>query len=672
MTGRNSMRHHRYVSHFVICSALACIAPSLATRLSAAEPKDATATTKAANEKLLKQLPFADEDDFADARRGLIAEGATMIKDAKGRAVWDLSGFSFLDAAGAAPDTVNPSLWRQARLNMIRGLFKVTDHVYQVRGYDLSNITFIEGDTGYLVIDPLVSSETAKAALELLYEHVGKKPVVAVIYSHSHVDHFGGSLGVTTEAEVRAGKVRVIASEGFREHALSENVMAGNAMTRRSTYLYGTVLPISPKGNVDDGIGKGISSGRVTVLVPTEYVTATGQELTIDGVKIVFQLTKGTEAPTEMNFYFPQFRALCMADNCLHTMHNLYTPRGAEIRDAKAWSGFLNETVELFGDKTDVMFAGHHWPRWTPARITDMLKKQRDLYKYIHDQTLRLANQGFTAVEIAEQLQLPDELAREWHLRGHYGTLSHNVKAVYQKYLGWFDGNPATLHPLPPDQSGKKYVEFMGGAAAVLEKARTAFEKGEYRWVAEVVNHVVFAEPDNREARELQSDALEQLGYQSESASWRNFYLAGARELRDGIKKVPTPQGRNADMIRVMTIEMIFDFMAIRLNGTKARGKKLVFNWNFTDTKEQYVLALENCALTTQVGKQAPDADVTVTLSRASLDEMLGGGTNFVTIVAAGRVKLQGEARKLVEFFSLLDEFDIWFNIVTPRGHKRK
>lgn len=665
------LRLRQFVSHLVFCAPV-LVGLYFPALLAAAGPKEATATTKAANEKLLKQLHFADESDFADARRGLIAEGLTTIKDAKGRAVWDLSSFSFLEGNGAAPDTVHPGLWRQARLNLIRGLFKVTDRVYQVRGYDLSNIAFIEGDTGYIVIDPLVSSETAKAALDLVTEHVGKKPVVAVIYSHSHVDHFGGSLGVTTEADVLAGKVRVIASEGFREHALSENVMAGNAMTRRSTYLYGTVLPISPKGNVDDGIGKGISTGRVTVLVPTEYVTATGQELTIDGVKIVFQLTKGSEAPTEMNFYFPQFKALCMADNCLHTMHNLYTPRGAEIRDAKAWSGFLQETVELFGDKTEVMFAGHHWPRWTPARITDMLKKQRDLYKYIHDQTLRLANQGFTAVEIAEQLQLPDELTRDWHLRGSYGTLNHNVKAVYQKYLGWFDGNPATLHPLPPSQSSKKYVEFMGGAAAVIEKAQAAFEKGEYRWVAEVVNHVVFAEPDNREARELQSDALEQLGYQSESASWRNFYLAGARELRDGIKKVPIPQGRNADMIPVMTIEMIFDFMSIRLNGTKARGKKFVFNWNFTDTKEQYVLALENCALTTQVGKQAPGADVTVTLSRATLDEMLGGGTNFVTIVAAGRVKLQGETRKLVEFFTLLDEFDIWFNIVTPRGHKRK
>jgi alkyl sulfatase BDS1-like metallo-beta-lactamase superfamily hydrolase len=664
------MVYHRFVPQFVFC-AVALAGSLLPARISAVEPKDATAATKAAHEKLLKELPFADEDDFADARRGRIAEGSATIRDARGRVVWDLSGYSFLNE-GAAPDTVNPSLWRQARLNMIHGLFKVTDHVYQVRGYDLSNIAFVVGDTGYIVIDPLVSSETAKAALDLVYEHVGKKPVVAVIYSHSHIDHFGGSLGVTTEAEVRAGKVRVIASEGFREHAASENVMAGNAMTRRSTYLYGTVLPQSPKGKVDDGIGKGISTGHVASLVPTEYVTVTGQELTIDGVKIVFQLTKGAEAPTEMNFYFPQFKALCMADNCLHTMHNLYTPRGAEIRDGKAWSGFLNDTIELFGDKTDVMFAGHHWPRWTSARIIDMLKKQRDLYKYIHDQTLRLANQGLTPTEIAEQLTLPDELAREWYIRGYYGTLSHNIKGVYQKYLGWFDGNPANLDPLPPEQSSKKYVEFMGGSAAVLEKARAAFEKGEYRWVAQVVNHVVFAEPDNRQARELQSDALEQLGYQAEAASWRNFYLAGARELRDGITKVPTPQGRNADIVHVMTVEMIFDFLAVRLNGTKARGKKLVFNWNFTDTKEQYVLTLENCALTVLVGKQAADADVVVTLTRASLDDILGGGTNFVTILAAGRVKLQGEARKLVELFSLIDDFDIWFNVVTPRGSKRK
>jgi alkyl sulfatase BDS1-like metallo-beta-lactamase superfamily hydrolase len=671
MTREYCASQHRCARHFVLCAVVGLVGLSITAPLRAAEPKEATAATKAANEQLLQQLPFADEEDFADARRGLIAEGPATIRDAKGRAVWDVMEYSFLNAQ-AAPDTVNPSLWRQARLNLIRGLFKVTDRVYQVRGYDLSNIGFIAGDTGYIVIDPLVSSETAKAALELVYEHLGKKPVVAVIYSHSHVDHFGGSLGVATEAEVQAGKVRVIASEGFREHAASENVMAGNAMTRRSTYQYGTVLPPAPNGTVDDGLGKGISSGRVSALVPTEYVTATGQELTIDGIKIVFQLTKGTEAPTEMNFYFPQFKALCMADNCLHSMHALYTPRGAEIRDARAWSGFLSEAIELFGDKSDVMFAGHHWPRWTSGRIVAMLKKQRDLYKYIHDQTLRLANQGYTPGAIAEQISLPDELAREWYIRGYYGTLRHNIKAVYQKYLGWFDGNPSNLDPLPPEESSKKYVEFMGGAAAVLEKARAAFEKGEYRWVAEVVNHVVFAEPDNREARELQADTLEQLGYQAESAIWRNFYLAGARELRDGMTKVPTPQGRNADIIRVMTVEMIFDFLAVRLNGVKARGKKLVVNWNFTDTNEQYVLALENCALTFLAGKQAAGADVTVTLARTALDELLSGGANFVTSLAGGRVKVQGEVKKLVELFSLLDDFDLWFNIVTPRGHKRK
>jgi alkyl sulfatase BDS1-like metallo-beta-lactamase superfamily hydrolase len=655
----------------VCCTAIAAVGLLLSASSRGAEPKGASAWTTAAHDRLLKQLPFADEDDFADARRGHIAEGLATIRDAKGRVVWDVTGFSFLKGE-AAPDTVHPGLWRQARLNMIRGLFQVTERIYQVRGYDLSNMGFVVGDTGYIVIDPLVSTETARAALDLVYEHVGRKPVVAVIYSHSHVDHFGGSLGITTEADVQSGKVRVIASEGFREHALGEYVLAGNAMTRRATFLYGTMLPTSTQGNVDEGVGKGISSGRVTVLVPTEYVTATGQEFTIDGVKIVFQLTKGSEAPTEMNFYFPQFKALCIADNCLHTMHHLYTPRGAEVRDAKAWSGFLSETVDLFGDKSDVMFAGHHWPRWTSARIVDMLKKQRDLYKYIHDQTLRLANQGYTPNEIAEKLALPDELVREWYNRDHYGTLRNNVRAVYQKYLGWFDGNPAHLDPLPPDQSSRKYVEFMGGAPEVLIKARAAFEQGEYRWVAEVVNHVVFAEPDNREARELQADALEQLGYQCESAASRNFYLAGARELRDGVTKVPTPQGRIADTIRTMTVEMIFDYLSIRLNGTKARGKKLVINWNFTDTNEQYVLALEHCALTVQVGKQSGDADATVTLARAALDEMFSGGTNFVTVLASGRVKVHGETRKLVELFSLLDEFDLWFNIVTPHGHRRK
>ncbi len=520
------------------------------------------------------------------------------------------------------------------------------------------------------MIDPLVSAETAKAAVDLLYKHLGNKPITAVIYSHSHVDHFGGVKGIVSEAEVTAGKVRIIAPAGFLEHAVSENVIAGNVMGRRAMSMYGALLPRSPRGHIDAGLGKGVSNGRVTLLAPTEFVKQTGQELTIDGVRIVFQITAGAEAQAEMNFYFPQFKALCTADNCVHTLHNLYTLRGAEVRDGKAWSQFLDEAIELFGDKTDVLFAGHTWPCWSREKVVDMLKKQRDIYKYIHDQTLRLANHGYTMLEIAEKLEIPEPLAREWYNRGYYGTVRHNVKAVYQKYLGWFDGNPAHLDPLPPEAAGKKYVEFMGGSAAVLEKARAAYEKGEYRWVVEVVNHVVFAEPDNRAARELQADALEQLGYQAESASWRDFYLSGASELRSGKVKADAPNSENSDIAEALTVELMFDYLAVHLNGPRAGGSKMRLNWIFTDTKDRYLLTLENSALTYLAGKQAVDADATVTTSRAALVGIVLRPTSIASSLATGGIVIHGDARKLVELLALLDQFDLWFNLVTPRRAK--
>jgi alkyl sulfatase BDS1-like metallo-beta-lactamase superfamily hydrolase len=641
-----------------------------ASAVGGGEPNDATDATREVNAAVAQQLPFADQQDFEDARRGLIDEGPATIRDARGHVVWDVEQYAFLKGDAGAPATVNPSLWRQAQLNLIRGLFKVTDRVYQVRGYDLSNISFVAGDTGYIVIDPLVSAETARAALDLLFQHVEKKPIVAVIYSHSHVDHFGGVKGIVAEEDMRAGKVRIIAPAGFLEHAVSENVMAGNVMTRRAMYMYGSLLPRSPRGQVDAGIGKAVSHGRVTLLRPTDYVGATGNEMTIDGVKIVFQFTPGAEAQTEMNFYLPQLKALCVADNCLHALHNLYSLRGTEVRDGKAWSEFLNETVELFGDKTEVMFAGHTWPCWGRERIVDMLKKQRDAYKYIHDQTLRLANHGYTMLEIAGMLKLPEPLARVWYNRGYYGTVSHNAKAVYQKYVGWFDGNPAHLDPLPPEEAAKKYVEFMGGSAAVLEKARAAYAKGEYRWVAEVVNHVVFAEPENRTARDLQADALEQLGYQAESASWRNFYLSGARDLRNGITKGAAANVTNSDVGEALKTEMLFDYLSAHLNGPRAGGKTTKINWIFTDTKEQYLLTLENSALTYLAGKQAADASTTVTTTGATLIAIVLGRTNVVSCLANGSLVIQGDVRKLVELLSLLDKFDIWFNLVTPRRSK--
>lgn len=636
----------------------------------AVEPNDASDFTRKTNEKVLKNLPFNDKHDFEDAQRGFIAKlPSTIIRDAKGNVVWDMDQYSFLDREGEIPGTVNPSLWRQAQLNNFHGLFKVTDHIYQVRSYDLANISFVEGATGYIVIDPLTSAETAKAALELLYQNVGKKPVVAVIYTHSHVDHWAGVKGVVSEEDVNAGKVRIIASAGFLEHAVSENVSAGNAMGRRALYMYGALLPKGPKGQVDAGLGKTISTGSVTMIVPTDIISKTGTEMTIDGVKIVFQYTPGTEAPTEMNFYFPQFRALCMAENCSHTMHNLYTLRGAQVRDAKAWHHFLEEAVDLFGDKTDVVFVSHHWPKWGKENFIPWMKKQADLYKYVHDQTLHLANQGYTMLEIADKLKLPEDLEKEWFNRGYYGSLSHDTKAVYQKYLGWFDGNPADLDPLPPTEASKRYIEYMGGADTVLAKARNAYEKGDYRWVAEVVNHVVFADPGNREARELQADTLEQLGYQAESGPWRNFYLTGARELRNGVKPSPLTLV-SGDVLKAMTIDMIFDYMAICLNGPKASGKNIKINWNFTDTKEQYVLTLENATLSHWEGKQAKDADTTITLKRSTWNDIISAAPNVKGVVESKlmsrEIAIESSKLKMLELMAMMDKFDFWFNIVTP------
>jgi len=650
---------------------LACIVVA-PTVVRGAEPKEATASTKQVNAGILKRMPFADRADYEDARRGLIDAGPGTVRDARGNIVWDLTEYAFLEKDGPPPETVNPSLWRQAQLNLVHGLFKVTDRVYQVRGYDLSNISFVVGDSGYIVIDPLVSAETARAAVDLLFKNLGEKPLVAVIYSHSHIDHFGGVKGIVSEEDVKAGRTKIIASEGFLENAVSENVIVGNLMSRRATYMYGSLLPRTPRGHVDTGVGKAISSGQVTLLAPTEYVTATGQEMTIDGVKIVFQFTPGTEAPTEMNFYFPQFKALYAADNSIHSLHNLFTLRGAEVRDAREWSHFLDETIDLFGEKSEVMFAGHTWPRWTSAKVIDMLKKQRDVYKYIHDQTVRLANQGHSMLEIAEMLTLPDELAKEWYNHGYYGTINHNVKAVYQKYIGWFDGNPAHLESLPRREAGRKYVEFMGGSTAVLEKARASYAQGDYRWVAQVVNHLVFAEPDNREARELQADALEQLGYQAEAGSWRNYYLSGAQELRNGVVKAESPSAANADVAEALKADMLLDYLCVHLNGPRANGKKITLNWDFTDTKARYVLTLENSALTYRAGKQATDADATVSVSQATLIAIVLKKSSIVVNLANGGIVIQGDVRKLVELLALMDTFDLWFNLATPNSERKK
>lgn len=654
----------RCVSFTALCILFA--APYQAA-LAQEAPKPATAATRAANQAVLNELNFNDKQDFEDAQRGFIDAPATLtIKDAKGNVVWDLESYkSYISADSAAPDTVNPSLWRNAQLNMIHGLFKVTDRIYQVRGYDLSNITFIEGDTGWIVGDPLISAETAKAAYDLVTKNLGQKPIVAVVHSHSHTDHYGGVRGIVDEADVKAGKVKIIAPHGFTEEAVSENVIAGNAMSRRAVYMYGALLPRSPEGGVNAGLGQTISAGTATLIEPTDVIEKTGQEMTVDGVKMVFQMTPGTEAPSEMNTFFPQFKAMWMAENATHTFHNVLTLRGAKVRDPLIWAHFLNETINLYGPNIETEFASHHWPMWDNARILEFLAKQRDLYKYIHDQTVRLMNEGYTGVEISNMIKLPPELGQEWYNRGYYGTVKHNSRAIYQRYMGFYDANPSTLDQLPPEEAAKKYVDYMGGANAVIAKSKADFDKGEYRWVAEALKHVVFANPDNAEAKGLLADAYEQLGYQAESGPWRSVYLQGAYELRNGVPSSGQTVTASPDTIRAMPPDLLFNYLGVRLNADKAAGKNLVLNLTFTDLGKSYALVVENGTLNYE-DRLLPNADATINTTKATLDSVQLGETTLETAVESGDMKVGGRKEALGELMAMLDTYPFWFNIVTP------
>ena len=626
---------------------------------------DVTSVTAEVNQAVLNTLPFDDRSDFDRAKRGFIATlDNAEISDTDGESVFNLPAYDFINQA--APASANPSLWRQSQLLYIHGLFKVTDRIYQVRNFDLANMTLIEGDTGWIIIDPLTSNETAKAGLDLANQHLGGRPVVAVIYTHSHADHFAGAKGVASSADVIAGNTQVIAPSGFMESVVSENILAGQAMTRRSTFMFGNVLPKNPTGTIGTGLGLTTAEGSVSLLAPTHVVESTGETMVIDGVDIVFQNTPGAEAPAEMMFYFPQFKALCLSEEVNGTMHNLYTPRGAQVRDGLGWSKYINETIELFAADTEVAFGSHHWPRWGGDEVLNYLKKQRDMYRFIHDQTLRMANAGMTPIEIAEELQLPASLDQEFFNRGYYGTVSHNVKAVYQRYFGWFDGNPANLEPLSPVASSVRYIEFMGGSEAVLEKARASFDEGDYRWVAQVVNHVVFAQPDNVKAKQLQADALEQLGFQAESGPWRNFYLAAASELRNGVVPSRTPDLANADFAQVMEIGMFFDAMAIKINPAKAEGVYLELNFNFTDINEQYSLVVENSTLNYVKDKQTQSAQTTLTMKKSDLINIGIGLASPAALLASGDIDISGNPLKLAKLFSMQEESDMWFNIVTP------
>lgn len=630
-------------------------------------PKDAAPATKQANDALYQQLPFDNKSDFEDAHKGFIAAlPDTVIKGESGNVIWDPKQYAFIKEGEKAPDTVNPSLWRQSQLINISGLFEVTNGIYQIRNLDLSNMTIIEGKEGVTVVDPLVSAETAKVGMDLYFKNRGKKPVVAVIYTHSHVDHYGGVRGVVDEADVKTGKVKIYAPAGFMESAVSENIMAGNVMSRRASYMYGNLLKADPKGQVGAGLGTTTSAGTVTLIAPTDYVTKTGEKHVIDGLTYDFMMAPGSEAPAEMLWFIEEKKVIQTAEDVTHTLHNTYSLRGAKIREPLPWSKYINDAINLWGDKAEVLMAQHHWPTWGNDNVNKLMKSQRDLYRYINDQTLRMANEGLTRDEIAAQFKLPPSLATMWANRGYYGSVSHDVKATYVLYLGWFDGNPATLDELPPEDAAKKYVEYMGGADSILQKAKADYDKGNYRWVAQVVSKVVFADPDNKAARSLEADALEQMGYQAESGPWRNFYLTGAQELRNGVKQLPTPNTASPDTVRAMTPEMFFDYLALHINGEKAANAKAVLNVDFGGDGGKYKLELENGVLNHTANSEAQNADATLTLSRETLNKVILKEETLKQAQDKGEVKITGDAGKVNELLGYMDKFDFWFNMVTP------
>jgi len=595
---------------------------------------------------------FSDRSDFADADRGFLGTLEPMVvKTSDGRVVWDMDSWRFLDAD--CPDTANPSLWRQAQLTAKHGLYEVTDGIYQVRGFDLSNMTLVESDHGVIVIDPLVCAETAAAAIALYRRHRGDRAVTAVIYSHSHIDHFGGVLGV-----VDAGTaVPIVAPEHFLAHAVSENVYAGTAMLRRGYYYGALHVPKTAAGTLGMGLGASTSQGTVGLIAPTHDITHTGQEQILDGVRIVFQMTPGTEAPAEMNFYLPGKRALCLAENATHNLHNLLTLRGAQVRDPRIWSRYLAEAIERFARDCDVAFASHHWPTWGTDGIVTYLAQQRDLYAYLHDQTLRLINQGYAGSEIAELIEMPPGLDRAWHTHGYYGSVNHDIKAIYQRYLGWYDANPAHLWQHPPEAAGTRYVQVIGGVDATVTKAREFFEQGDLRFAAELASHAVFADPGNDAARELLATVLERLGYGSECATWRNCFLTGAQELRT--KTIEHTEVSSAGLAPALTITQLFDSIAIRIDGPKAWNERLSIGWHFTDAHENYRMELSNGALIhyPTTGNQA--ADLTVSLTKPQLLQLLATAKPDGTDIS-------GDPAVLARLLSLIDNPNPDFAIVTP------
>ena len=633
------------------------------------ETEGATTITAEANAEWYEKLDFSDRREFANAERGWLdnAEGRIIDGD-DNRSAWDLQSYGDLNRD--APDTVNPSLWRNTQLNAKAGLFEVCDGIYQVRGFDMANTTFIRTDHGWIVFDVLMCKENMKAAKELMENRFGPLDIKAVLYSHSHVDHFGGVEGVITREQVAdaklslkkqlaSGKTLVLAPAGFLKHAISENVYAGIAMARRAQFQYGTVLDKGEKGALSVGIGMGQSTGTVALIAPTYEIGEDVPKLTIDGLEIEFQLTPGTEAPAEMNAYFPKYRALWMAENCTGTLHNLYTLRGAEVRDANDWAKYIIEADQRFCDKTDVVFQSHNWPHWG-EEIHDYLLNTATIYKFIHDQTLHYMNQGYTSTEVAAMLTLPEKLEKVWYTRPYYGTLAHNAKAVYQKYLGWYDANPVNLNPLPPSDTAKKLVEYLGSTDAVLRKARKDFEKGDYQWVAQITKELVFADPSNQKARNLCADALEQLGYQAESGAWRNAYLMGAAELRKGNLSglARTANGLGSAM-KEMTVDMLLDYISILTDANAAQNDDVTLNLIVTDVNEKFYVTRKNGILLSYSGENRPDAQATVTCKRLQLLALMQGQQ-------AGQVQVSGDATALKRLLAYASKFEKTFNVIEP------
>ncbi len=636
----------------------------LAMAAGAAQAADpASAVTVETQKAFAASLPADDRQDFEFADRGFVATRADpLIKREDGQVAWNLAAYDFLK--GPTPATVNSSLWRQALLLSRHGLYKVSDRVWQVRGFDISNVTFVQGDTGWIVIDPLTMKETAQAALALVNETLGKRPVKAVIYTHSHSDHFGGVRGVVDEADVKAGRVAIVAPKGFMEEVAAENILAGNAMSRRAQYQFGIMLPPGAEGQITSGIGQTIARGSITLIPPTVTVDRTGQELTLDGVKMRFQYTPSTEAPAEMNLYFPDLRILDMAENANVTMHNVLTPRGALVRDSKAWADGLTESLRLYGDVSDIMITSHGWPRFGGAVVRDFLADHRDAYKYLHDQTVRLMNQGLTGDEIAARIQLPPSLSKHWFNRGYYGSMSFNSRAVYQRYMGWYDANPVHLVPAPPADAGKRYVAAMGGATKVKAMARDAAGQGDYAWAASLLNHAVMADDGDAEAKTQLAAAYQQMGYQTENSLARNMYLTGADELRSGVRKLP-PSMAPLDMITALESQMIFDVLAIRLNADKAGEARLKIIFAFPDRGERFLVEVRNGVLVAQPAREGDKADATLTVARPVFLDSLFRGVSLVPKVLSGEVKLEGDRAAMGRLTGWFDAFPTDFPIVT-------